>query len=150
MAGELREGQCESETPGAAVVGGFMLRNPTRFSQGRAKKNHLVPVAEGGERNHFRMPPSILHNKGFFSRAKGFPGASSGLKIPWRREWQQRSPVSLPGKSQGQRSLVGYSTRSLTESDTTERLTLSLFYFHSWLTLKSSLFSGKFVGKSQN
>ena len=29
-------------------------------------------------------------------------------KIPWRREWQP-TPVLLPGKSHGQRSLVGYS-----------------------------------------
>lgn len=56
MAGELRSGQCEGETPGAAVFGGFMPVNPTRFSQRRAKKSHLVPVAEGGERNHFRIP----------------------------------------------------------------------------------------------
>ena len=28
-------------------------------------------------------------------------------KIPWRRAWQP-SPVFLPGKSRGQRSLVGY------------------------------------------
>ena len=27
-------------------------------------------------------------------------------KIPWRRKWQP-TPVSLPGKSHGQRSLVG-------------------------------------------
>ena len=28
-------------------------------------------------------------------------------KIPWRRKWQP-SPIFLPGKSHGQRSLVGY------------------------------------------
>ena len=42
-------------------------------------------------------------------------------KIPWRRSWQP-TPVSLPGKSQGQRSLVGYSSRSHKESDMTEQL----------------------------
>ena len=31
-------------------------------------------------------------------------------KIPWRRKWQP-TPVFLPGKSLGQRSLVGYSPR---------------------------------------
>ena len=30
-------------------------------------------------------------------------------KIPWRRKWQP-SPVFLPGKSHGQRSLAGYSS----------------------------------------
>ena len=47
-------------------------------------------------------------------------------KIPWRRKWQS-TPVLLPGKSHGQRSLVGYSPRGCKESDTTERLH---FHFH--------------------
>ena len=33
---------------------------------------------------------------------------SLGQKMPWRRKWQP-TPVFLPGKSHGQRSLVGYS-----------------------------------------
>ena len=37
-------------------------------------------------------------------------------KIPWRREWQP-TPVFLPGKSHGQRSLAGYSTWGCKESD---------------------------------
>ena len=41
-------------------------------------------------------------------------------KIPWRRKWQP-TPVLLPGKFRGQRSLVGYSTWVHKESDTTER-----------------------------
>ena len=32
-------------------------------------------------------------------------------KISWRRPWQP-TPVFLPGKSHGQRSLVGYSQQS--------------------------------------
>jgi len=32
---------------------------------------------------------------------------SLGGKMPWRRKWQP-TPVFLPGKSHGQRSLVGY------------------------------------------
>ena len=39
----------------------------------------------------------------------------------WRRKWQS-TPVLLPGKSHGQRSLVGYSPWVRKESDTTERL----------------------------
>ena len=40
-------------------------------------------------------------------------------KSPWRRWWQP-TPVSLPGESHGQRSLVGYSPWGRKESDTTE------------------------------
>ena len=42
-------------------------------------------------------------------------------KIPWRRKWHY-TPVLLPGKSRGGRSLVGYSPWGRKESDTTERL----------------------------
>ena len=58
----------------------------------------------------------------------GFLGGASGKeqtfqswvrKIPWRRAWQP-TPVLLPGKSHGQRNLVGYSPWSCEESDTTE------------------------------
>ena len=41
--------------------------------------------------------------------------------MPWRRQWHP-TPVFLPGKSHGQRSLVGCSPWGRTESDTTERL----------------------------
>ena len=76
---------------------------------------------------------------------KGFPGGSvdkeitcqcercrsRGLllwvrKIPWRRKWQP-TPVFLPGESHGQRNLVGYSPWGCKESDTSERISLSLF-----------------------
>ncbi|XP_055252261.1 fibroblast growth factor 6 isoform X1 [Moschus berezovskii] len=73
--------------------------------------------------------------------ATGFPGGSDGKesacnaedpgsqagKIPWRREWLP-TPVLWPGESHGQRSLAGYSPRGYKESDTTEPLTLSLFF----------------------
>ena len=38
--------------------------------------------------------------------------------IPWRREWQP-TPVFLPGESQGQRSLAGYSPQGCTKSEMT-------------------------------
>ena len=43
--------------------------------------------------------------------------------MPWRREWLP-TPVFLPGKSHGQRSLVGYSPWGHKESDRIEWLTL--------------------------
>ena len=68
----------------------------------------------------------------------GFPGGASGKesacqcrrckrywfdpwmkKIPWRRKCQP-TPVSLPGKFHGQRSLVGYSLQGHKELDMTE------------------------------
>ena len=59
----------------------------------------------------------------------GEPGSSPGLgRFPWRRKWQP-NPVLLPGKSHGQRSLVGYSLWSREESDMTERL-----HFHFTFT----------------
>ena len=40
-------------------------------------------------------------------------------KVPWRRKWQP-TPVFLPGKFHGQKSLVGYSPWGHKESDTAE------------------------------
>ena len=37
---------------------------------------------------------------------------------PWRKKWQP-TPIFLPGKSHGWKSLVGYSPWGHTESDTT-------------------------------
>ena len=47
----------------------------------------------------------------------------------WRRKWQP-TPVLLPGKYHGQRSLVGSSPWGRQESDTTERLYFP-FHFHA-------------------
>ena len=42
-------------------------------------------------------------------------------KNPWRRKWQP-TPVLLPGKFHGLRSLMGYSPWDRKALDTTERL----------------------------
>ena len=47
-------------------------------------------------------------------------------KIPWRRKWQP-TPVSLPGKFHGRRSLAGYPPWGRKESDMTERLHLTSY-----------------------
>ena len=78
------------------------------------------------------LPPSFpspcIENHGcrlyWYKDIWGFPGGSDSKriyqqfrrhrldpwvgKIPWRREWLS-TPIFLPGKSHGQRSLVGYS-----------------------------------------
>ena len=60
---------------------------------------------------------------------------------PRRRQWQP-TPVLLPGKSHGQRSLVGCSPRGRKESGTTERLHFHFhFHFHFlalWEKLKTT------------
>jgi hypothetical protein len=58
-------------------------------------------------------------------------------KILWRRKWQP-TPVFLPGKSHGGRSLVGYSPRGRKASDTTERLSDFAFTFWSLQGLYNS------------
>ena len=49
-------------------------------------------------------------------------------KMPWRREWLPTS-VFLPGEFHGERSLLGYSPQCCKELNTSDWLTLSL-YFH--------------------
>ena len=88
-----------------------------------------------------------------FYKRKGFTRGSDGKelacnawdmgsnpwvgKIPRRREWHP-TPVFLPGESQGQRSLAGYSPWGLKELDTTEQLTLSLHKRKNWDVESSS------------
>ena len=52
-------------------------------------------------------------------------GAEKEMATHWRRKWQP-TPVFLPGKFHGQRTLVGYSPWGRKESDTTERLHFTL------------------------
>ena len=54
----------------------------------------------------------------------GDPGSILGWGEPLEKEWPT-TPVSLPGKSHGQRSLVGCSPWGRKESSTTEWLTLT-------------------------
>ena len=77
--------------------------------------------------------PVLLYN--YPTQLLGFPGGKESAcqcrrcrrpgchpwvgKIPCSRKWQP-TPVFLPGKFQGQRSLVGYSPWGCQESDTTE------------------------------
>ena len=56
-------------------------------------------------------------------------------KIPWRGKWQA-TPVFLPGKSHGQRSLMGYSPWGCTESDKTEQLSTHTCTYDSMLMEK--------------
>ena len=51
-------------------------------------------------------------------------GIGFGLGKGWRRKWQP-TPVFLPGKSHGQRTLVGWSPWGCKGSGMTEQLTLS-------------------------
>ena len=70
------------------------------------------------------MVMMMMMKKMIVIKIMGFPGGSDGRvrlqcrrpgldpwvgKIPWRRKWQP-TPVSLPGKSHGQRSLASYSS----------------------------------------
>ena len=61
---------------------------------------------------------------GAFCKVLGNPSASAGDArdmgwIPWRRKWQP-TPVFLPGKFYGQRSLAGYSSWDHKESHITD------------------------------
>ena len=86
-----------------------------------AKEYALNPVKNLSE---FKVDFSLLKANLFGSAVVKNPPANAGDardmgKLPWRRRWQP-TPVFLPGKSHGQRSLVGYSPWVCKEADTTE------------------------------
>ena len=66
-------------------------------------------------RQHIKKQRHYFADKGLYSQNYGFTS---------RRKWQP-TPVFLPGKFHGWRSLVGDSPWSRKESDTTERLLLN-------------------------
>ena len=94
----------------------------------------------------------------------GFPGGSDGKasacnvgdlssiprlgRVPWRRKWQP-IPVLLLGKSHRWRSLVGYSSWSRKELDTTERLHFQLSgygsSFYSGSNRRSQIFPPRII-----
>ena len=74
-----------------------------------------VPITK---RNTFTIFPGSCGGKESTCQA-GDAGSIRGLG---RGRKRQPTPVPLPGKSHGQRSLVGYSPWGRKESDTTERL----------------------------
>ena len=70
-------------------------------------------------------PPWSTLLRSLLGRGPGLPQPTLTLHcVSWRGWRRQRhpTPVLLPGKSHGRRSLVGYSSCGRDESDTTERL----------------------------
>ena len=81
------------------------------------KKRVKLPVQRKGLLKHIRfLFSSSFPWKGNLICFKQFLFLSS-----WRSKWQS-TPALLPGKSHGQRTLVGYSPWGHKESDMTERL----------------------------
>ena len=83
----------------------------------------LAPPGLGGSLRCLQDLPSppiqfLLPMKDARAQVLGFVSSSVS---PWRRQWHP-TPVLLPGKSHGRRSLVGYSPCGRKESDMTERL----------------------------
>ena len=62
------------------------------------------------------MGKKSAYNAGDAGNRVSIPGLR---RFPWRRAWQP-TPVSLPGKSHGQRSLGGYSPWGCKELGMTE------------------------------
>ena len=66
------------------------------------------------------VPRKISCKKSTYNAGDAGSILGSG-RVPWRWKWQP-TPVVLPGKSHGQRSLMGCSSWSHKESDTTEHI----------------------------
>ena len=95
----------------------------------RAKKTMRIEIVLSMENLMLPTDAAVI-NKSGPCQESGFPGSASGKEtaclsrrhqrhafdpwvgqILWRRKWQP-TPVFLPGKSHGQRSLEGYSPGS--------------------------------------
>ena len=118
----------ELESPGQDGQGGKEEGDVKRFSLGDRQKNKAPRGWRQRRRGRKGQEMSLLwdQNQHYITQTV-FPGGPGGKepacqcrrckrcwfdpwvgKMPWRRKWQP-TPASLPGKSHGQRSLVGYS-----------------------------------------
>ena len=94
----------------------------------------LQPYPAGGQARHIGVTETFRLNQELAGLAWWLSSKESACKcrshrrcefdpwvgkLPWRRAWLP-TPVLLPGESQGQRSLAGYSPWGRKESDTTE------------------------------
>ena len=66
----------------------------------------------------------------------------------WRRQWHP-TPVLLPGKSHGQRSLVGSSPWGCEELDTTERLHFHFYALEKEMATHSSVLAWRIPGTGE-
>ena len=89
------------------------------------KKNRQNPGKETNQQDIFRasLMAQQVKNLPAMQETQEMQVRPWNEKIPWRRK-RQPTPVFLPEKSCGQRSLAGYSPKGYKESDTTERLTV--------------------------
>ena len=79
--------------------------------------------------NHQWSPSLETGNNGTLSSSVTVLVSNDSSYDTWRRKWQP-TPVFLPEKSHGWRSLVGYSPWDREESDMTERLDFLCFFLH--------------------
>ena len=103
---------------------------------------HIVPILLSSEvssvflhSEHLKLCYVINFPSGSDGKVSCFqcrrPGFNPWVrKILWRKKWQP-TPVLFPGKSQGQRSMVGYRPRGRKELDTTERLHFTYVIIYS-------------------
>ena len=122
--------------PHAAFVGppGDVCCNTVERCSVDEKYKQVIQTVASGVQGKIRLLPTPS-SKTQILVIHGLPGWHSGKestcqcrrwgfdfwvrKIPWRRKWQP-TLVCLPGKSHGQRSLVGYSPWGHKESDMTD------------------------------
>ena len=95
-------------------------RDPSRVRTGPA----AFPVQAVGRRSYSQSLLCPHHAVNQCWRPSLIPGLDPWAgNITWRSEWSP-TPVFLPGKSYGKRSLAGYSLWGCKESDAAERLSV--------------------------
>ena len=113
MTGKLRKKEQEMAQGTSLVIQWLRLHAPMQGMGLIPGQETKIPhAAQCSQKLFFKRVLSIL----FFKL----------MYLSWRGKWQP-TPVFLPGKSHGWRSLVGCSPWGHKESDTTEQLTLVLF-----------------------
>ena len=87
-------------------------------AEGRDCSCHKLGIHYPNYCQHCRRDKRSLNDHAFPSRSHLFTYLRASQEPRWRRKWH-RTPVFLPGKSHGQRSLAGYSPWGHEELDVT-------------------------------
>ena len=113
----------------AGLSKGLFIILKLAFPRARAGRERISPKVEA-QSFYYPLSDASSHHLCciLFSRSKSLIAATFKERelhkcrnTGQRRQWHP-TPVLLPGKSHGRRSLVGYSPWGLEESDTTEQL----------------------------
>ena len=103
------------------LIGGKLLYNIVLVSAVQQCKSAIIIRMSSPSRASLPSPYPTQSESSLSTKLGSLCYTATSHQLPWRRKWQP-TPVFMPGKAYGPRSLMGYSPWGCKESNTTEQL----------------------------